>query len=339
MTRPPSYSRLYQIFSAKLVLEVFGGGGAIWGFSEVCTFRRPETQEFWRHVALTVASIFFCRFILQIRDFIGEIHGIKNTIDDQKSWTRFFQIFAGRIVLEVFGGGGAIWGFSEAATLRNHETQEFWRYNAKVVAFIFFCRFLLQCNDYLKDMNGDNFIFDLPMKRKDIVRFVQVFSATMILQVFGGGGAVWGFSEVLTLRRPETQELWRTIALIMAAIFFARWLIQAQDFVLEAKYGDNYVKHDQKTWVRMLQVFSASMVLEVWGGGGAIWGFSEASGLRVPTTQEDWRLRAQVVGFIFFVRWCLQLISYVKEIKGKPDVDKMLEEAVHQNGEESYRLV
>ena len=29
--------RLVQIFAAKIVLEVFGGGGAIWGASEIVT--------------------------------------------------------------------------------------------------------------------------------------------------------------------------------------------------------------------------------------------------------------------------------------------------------------
>jgi len=307
--------RLFQIFSAKIVLEVFGGGGAIWGFSEVCTFRRPETQEYWRHVALTIAFLFFCRFLLQIKDYVGEINGKRNTIDDHKSWTRFLQIFAAKIVLEVFGGGGAIWGFSEALTFRNSETQEFWRYNARVSAAIFFIRFLLQMNDYLSEMNGDKFMFDIALTRKDVVRFIQEFSATMVLQVFGGGGAIWGFSEVLTLRRPETQQLWRAIALIHATIFFARWLLQAKDFVLKAKYGDAYVKVNVSHRIRMLQIFSAKLVLEVFGGGGAIWGFSEAATLRNSVTQETWRLRAQIVGFIFFIRWCVQIVCYLDEVK------------------------
>jgi hypothetical protein len=61
-----------RIFSAKLVLEVFGGAGAIWGFSEALTLRTPFTVWFWRPAALTVGAIFFVRWILQIRDFIAE---------------------------------------------------------------------------------------------------------------------------------------------------------------------------------------------------------------------------------------------------------------------------
>ena len=64
--------RLFQIFAAKLVLEVFGGAGAIWGFSEAVGLRTPFTVWFWRPTALTVGAIFFVRWILQIMDFIEE---------------------------------------------------------------------------------------------------------------------------------------------------------------------------------------------------------------------------------------------------------------------------
>lgn len=336
MSTTHSASRLFQIFSAKLVLEVFGGAGAIWGFSEVCTFRRPETQEFWRQVALIHGFIFFLRFCMQIKDFVGEMGGQKCTIDDQKSWTRFFQIFSAKIVLEVFGGGGAIWGFSEALTLRNAETVEFWRYNALVIASMFFARFLLQCSDYLTEMNGDRFILDLD--RKSVVRLVQVFSAKIVLEVFGAAGAIWGFSEVLTLRRPETQELWRFIALIIGCIFFARFLLQMKDFVFESKYGSSSLKMDHSKWVRLFQIFAAKLVLEVFGGAGAIWGFSEALTLRNAETVEYWRFRALVIGFIFFIRWVLQIKDFLTEVKEEmysteKDFDKVVPmNETYQNG-------
>jgi hypothetical protein len=66
------FIRLLQIFSAKLVLEVFGGAGAIWGFSEAMTFRVPSTVWFWRPTALTFGAIFFIRWIMQIQDYVVE---------------------------------------------------------------------------------------------------------------------------------------------------------------------------------------------------------------------------------------------------------------------------
>jgi hypothetical protein len=60
-------------FSAKLVLEVFGGGGAIWGFSEVVGLRKDSTLWFWRPCALCVAMAFFVRWIMQILDYLEEV--------------------------------------------------------------------------------------------------------------------------------------------------------------------------------------------------------------------------------------------------------------------------
>merc|ERR1712071_66429 len=204
-------------------------------------------------------------------------------------------------------------------------------------ASIFFVRFLLQCNDYLTDMYGNKFANDFDLNRKDKVRFAQVFSATIVLQVFGGGGAIWGFSEAATFRVPATQTHWRHIALTVGAIFFARWLMQAKDFILEARYGDSYVRINRVQMIRLCQVFGAKMVLEVFGGGGAIWGFSEAATFRVPSTQETWRFRALLIGFIFFIRWTLQTIDFVSDIKAefaKEGIEDLtMKEQPYQNGD------
>jgi hypothetical protein len=103
MTMDKDTVRFLQIFSARLVLECFGGGGAIWGFSEVITFRNPATQEFWRFNAQVAGFIFFFRWLLQISDYL------KKQSRDEPSTSRLFQIFSARLVLEVFGGAGAIW--------------------------------------------------------------------------------------------------------------------------------------------------------------------------------------------------------------------------------------
>ena len=60
--------RLLHDFGAKLVLEVFGGAGAIWGFSEAIGLRVPSTVWFWRPCALTFGAIFFVRWLGQVRD-------------------------------------------------------------------------------------------------------------------------------------------------------------------------------------------------------------------------------------------------------------------------------
>mmetsp|Transcript_36800 Transcript_36800/g.85958 ORF Transcript_36800/g.85958 Transcript_36800/m.85958 type:complete len:592 (-) Transcript_36800:119-1894(-) len=306
--------RLLQVFGARIVLEVFGGGGAIWGFSEVVTLRNPNTVWFWRPCAATFGFIFFVRFCLQIKDFIDEYKGCGAR--SRASFSRMFQIFSAKLVLEVFGAGGAIWGFSESLTLRNPQTQEFWRNKAIIVAVIFTFRYFLQMKDYTVEIYNEYMgISNEKPKPTGMqwVRLLQIFSARLVLEVFGGAGAIWGFSEVLTLRVPATLYFWRPTALIVGFIFFMRWMMQIKDFINECMGGSSYLK--LSTWCRLFQIFTAKLVLEVFGGGGAIWGFSEVLTLRTPATVWFWRPCAATVGAIFFARFILQIKDYMEEIE------------------------
>ena len=73
------------------------------------------------------------------------------------------------------------------------------------------------------------------LTNKQFIRLLQVFSAKIVLEVFGGAGAIWGFSEAIGFRVPSTVWFWRPTALTFGAIFFIRWIMQIQDFVIEAK--------------------------------------------------------------------------------------------------------
>jgi hypothetical protein len=83
----------------------------------------------------------------------------------------------------------------------------------------------------------------------------------------------------------------------------------------------------QRQWRQLLQVFSARLVLEVFGGAGAIWGCSEAMGLRHGGNLWFWRPAALLVGMAFLGRWILQLketiqaeaIVYDKELQDQED--------------------
>ena len=68
-----------------------------------------------------------------------------------------------------------------------------------------------------------------------ILNLLHVFTADLILQVFGGAGAIWGFSEVLGLRTPETVWFWRPTAQFIGAVFFARWVLQLDAHIKEEK--------------------------------------------------------------------------------------------------------
>ena len=48
---------------------------------------------------------------------------------------------------------------------------------------------------------------------------------TFHLEVIGAGGAVWGFSEMVSLRNNENFLFWRYISLCITFIFLIRWII------------------------------------------------------------------------------------------------------------------
>jgi hypothetical protein len=72
-------------------------------------------------------------------------------------------------------------------------------------------------------------------KTEKLLHLLHIFSANLILQVFGGAGAIWGFSEVLGLRTPETVWFWRPMAQFVGAIFFARWVLELDAHMKEEK--------------------------------------------------------------------------------------------------------
>lgn len=225
-----------QTFSAKLVLEVFGGSGAIWGFSEAITIRDSSTEEFWRFWAALGGAIFFIRFLLQSKDYINHMEEIKTN-----SRLRCVQIFTPKLILEVWGGVGAVWGFSEVLTIRNSSTVWFWRPASLAVGVIFFCRWILHLIDYYKyEVKGSEKRNQSRPQESSMHKY-QIFSAKLVLQVFGGAGAIWGFSEVVTLRNTYTCWIWRQVALGFGFVFLVRWVMQIRDYnKVRAKYDDGY---------------------------------------------------------------------------------------------------
>ena len=56
------YLNFFDEALSKLVLDVFGASGAIWGTSEVLTLRNEETQELWRKISIGVGGFFLIRY-------------------------------------------------------------------------------------------------------------------------------------------------------------------------------------------------------------------------------------------------------------------------------------
>ena len=67
------------------------------------------------------------------------------------------------------------------------------------------------------------------------------------------------------------------------------------------------VGYNCQTLLQTARQFSVKFVLQVLGAGGAIWGSSEAIGLRNDANRWFFQWLACLVGFVFLVRWVVQL--------------------------------
>lgn len=70
------------------------------------------------------------------------------------------------------------------------------------------------------------------------------------------------------------------------------------------------------------------------GGAGAVWGFSEAVGLRTPKTVWFWRPVALIVGAIFFIRWYKQIQDWNKSYEDT-EADELTALVLQENEVES----
>mmetsp|Transcript_4260 Transcript_4260/g.6640 ORF Transcript_4260/g.6640 Transcript_4260/m.6640 type:complete len:260 (-) Transcript_4260:373-1152(-) len=57
-----------------------------------------------------------------------------------------------------------------------------------------------------------------------------------------------------------------------------------------------------------IAIFSARFILEVLGSGGAVWGSSEAIGIRTKDDEDQFRVCAKAVAVVFFLRWIKQIM-------------------------------
>jgi hypothetical protein len=68
MGNAANMARIVQVFLPKLVLEVMGSAGAVWGFSEVVGLRTKSTVWFWRPAALFTGLVFFRNWVAQVQE-------------------------------------------------------------------------------------------------------------------------------------------------------------------------------------------------------------------------------------------------------------------------------
>lgn len=214
-------------------------------------------------------------------------------------------------LLEVLGGCGAVWGCSEAFNVRGGPNNDQWRVVSGVVGALCLLRWVclhpLSCQ---------------------ISPDLEVLTA-FLLQVFGGVGAVWGFAEIVGLRVnyplnchdaqfsgvgdawapgystcQNTYSFWRAVVL-MAFVWFVLWWQR-----------DHLAGWPKCAWLRRGIHLASTFVLEVVGGAGALWGFSEVCGtsghsLRLgwgdryfgQQSFDQWRVACAGVFVLCFMHW------------------------------------
>ena len=247
-------------------------------------------------------------------------NNLNNNKNDQEPSLRSVPTFSAKVVLEVFGGGGAFWGFSEVLTLRSTTApQESWRSMAQIIAAVFFLRLVSNLMDecWEKDNNNDN---NEDKKKTAYISLIPLFLARMNLEVFGAAGAIWGFTEVCTIRNPITQELWRCLSLVVGVIFFIRFILRQIDFIkkevlpnTDDERPPSSTQDEVASITRFSQIFAAKLILEVFGSVGAVWGFADIITIRTESNERFWRYSALAVGFVFFIRFVLQIDAYLSE--------------------------
>jgi hypothetical protein len=153
---------IIRVFLPKVVLEVFGAAGAMWGFFEVVKARRPSTLWFWRPTSLIIGGLFLVRWSMQIRDYFdvlvarrGKVVN-KVVIESEELMTismqelfEILRIFFPKIVLDIFGSAGAMWGFFEVVGLRDPSNAvTVWRPIASSIGGLYLIRWFLQVRDH-----------------------------------------------------------------------------------------------------------------------------------------------------------------------------------------------
>ncbi|KAL7546631.1 hypothetical protein ACHAWF_009964 [Thalassiosira exigua] len=225
----PSYLR---IVAAKFVLEAMGAAGAVWGTSDILLLREtPEGTERMRLAATLVGSVFAVRFWWHAKHWYQHERDYLPIKMNHRRTHRlsFFQIHASKFVLHVMGGAGAIWGCAEALTLRNSTNAMQWRLAALAVGGMFLIRWAFQILAYCLYLAA--MWSDPSSVHMTILRWYEALIVKLILEVLGAVGAIWGFSEIVMMRNPETNQIWRPISIGIGIIFTVRWILSLADFV------------------------------------------------------------------------------------------------------------
>jgi len=217
---------------ATFLLEVMGGAGAVWGCAENMGVRFGPINDEWRAICWVVFLLCLFRWVVR------EAYGV--TSHDGEVMAVF--------LLDVMGGAGAMWGCLEIGGFRVnyppdcHEPQEWgqgidnaWgpQYShcggtypeSRIICAVVFVLCALSWQKLI------------PYGPSCCGRYAEFLLRTFLLEVMGGAGALWGFSEICgrsghSLRLgwgdkyfgQKSFDFWRVWCSITFGLCFLRWM-------------------------------------------------------------------------------------------------------------------
>lgn len=257
--RPVDYASWIQLFMAKFLLEVCGSAGAIWGCSDIFGWRTAETNEVWRILSLVVFGIFLLRFWWHSKHYLEHDREFPPIKFKHRRLHKlpFLQIFSASLVLEVLGAAGAVWGPAEAMTWRTPDNRLEWQIVSGVVGIVFLMRWVVNIMTYCLCLKS--FMEKRPLLGQ-FLGWVEVLGSRFLLVVCGAVGACWGFTEIVTLRTPETNHLWRPISYSVGLLFIIRWILQTFEYATEGWDKEDLPPPDESS--RQLKTSDSPSVVE-----------------------------------------------------------------------------
>ena len=232
---PVSLSEFLIFFFSKLLLEVCGAAGAVWGFCEIFKWRRIENTDDFRCIVTLAFVVFAVRFYWHAKHFWQHGYDFPYVkLHHRRShWYHGLQVFSSKFLLQVCGAAGAVWGASETTGLRHPLNREWWRIAAWVTTVLFGMRWLIELFSYcLVCRRSQQSQWYMKLKN-EVVPFCEATITKFVLEVCGSSGAVWGFADILSIRdqTPDTATGWRIVALLIGGIFLVRWILHVKEFL------------------------------------------------------------------------------------------------------------
>lgn len=226
----------------------------------------------------------------------------------------FFAEACATFLLEVLGGAGAVWGFSEWGLLRGSfgDNNDAWR----IWALFAFCLCLCRWSAVHAGVK--------------LSATAKMFS-TFLLEVVGGTSAMWGVLEIVGVRVNYPDNCHDS------QVFGGGWLLgvsraEANTFHgINGAWGPGYETCSNTYWqcrlvclivlvwmllrwssastqggrIAMFNFYCGTFLLEVLGGAGALWGFAEVAGPGGASARLGWGdIFYGQRSFDFWRRWC-----------------------------------